>query len=74
MHKVGAGREMFLQNAFHAELLGSLERPGMAASVGIAHIILETDASTVKTALEGDRLPPVPVWGSDHRNKVANGI
>ena len=33
----------------------------MEASIGMAHVILETDASTVKTTLEGDDywLPPM---------------
>lgn len=54
VQRAGAGREMFLQNAFHAELLGSLEGLKTAASMGIAHIIIETDATLVQTALRGD--------------------
>lgn len=52
--KAGAGSEAFLQNAFDAELLGRVEGMKMAAQMGMAQVILETDASMVKTALEGD--------------------
>jgi hypothetical protein len=53
VQKLGAGRERFLQSAFHAELLGCLEGLRMTASMRISNIILETDALTVKAALEG---------------------
>jgi hypothetical protein len=54
VHKAGAGREYFLQNAFHAEVLGCLEGLKAAASMGIARVVLETNALTMKNAPEGD--------------------
>ena len=54
MVKAGAGREPFLQNAFHAELLGCLAGLKAAANLGIQRVALETDAVLVKTALEDD--------------------
>ena len=52
MIRAGAGREEFLLNAFHAELLGcaagSLQE---AARMGISRLDIETDASLVKAAL-----------------------
>ena len=52
--RAGAGSEAFLQNTFHAELLGCVEGLKMAAQMGMAQVILETDASIVKLAIEGD--------------------
>jgi len=44
----GAGKEQFVQSAFHAELLGCLAGLKAAAQLGIRRIVLETDASLVK--------------------------
>jgi ribonuclease HI len=52
--KAGAGSEPFLQNAFHAELLGCLEGLKMAVQLGTAHVVVETDAQLVKGAIEGE--------------------
>ena len=52
--KAGIGREDHLQDAFHAELLSCETRLKVAAAMGIAAIIMETDAAMVKEALEGD--------------------
>jgi hypothetical protein len=54
MLKAGARREMALQSAFHAELLGCHAGLRAAASLGISQIVLDTDASLVKTAVEGN--------------------
>lgn len=54
MIQAGAGGEEFLQNAFHAELLGCLAGLKAVASLGISRVVLETDASLVKVAVEGD--------------------
>jgi len=50
----GAGKEQFLQSAFHAELLGCAAGLKAATQLGIRRIVLETDASLVITALEDD--------------------
>jgi ribonuclease HI len=50
----GAGKEQFLQNAFHAEFLGCLAGLKAADQLGIRRVVLETDASLVKAALEDD--------------------
>lgn len=47
----GAGREEFLQSAFHAEVLGCIASLNQVAQLGIARVIMETDASIVKAAL-----------------------
>jgi len=52
--KAGAGSEPFLQHAFHAELLGCLEGLKMAAQLGMAHVVVETDAQMVMGAIEGE--------------------
>jgi hypothetical protein len=49
-----AGSESFLQSAFHAQLLGFVEGLKMAAQMGLARVILETNASMVKMVIEGD--------------------
>jgi hypothetical protein len=54
VHKAGVGREYYLQNAFHAEVLGCLEGLKVAASMGMARVVLETDAFTMRNPLEGD--------------------
>ena len=46
----GAGKEQFVQSAFHAELLGCLAGLKAAAQLGIRRVDLETDASLVKAA------------------------
>ena len=50
----GAGKEQFVQSAFHAELLGCLAGLKAAAQLGIRRVVLETNASLVKAALEDD--------------------
>jgi len=50
----GAGREPFLQNPFHAELLCCLAGLKAAVNFGIQRVALETGAVLVKTALEDD--------------------
>jgi ribonuclease HI len=54
MVKAGAGKKKFLQNAFHAELLACLAGVKMASTLGLQQVVLETDASLVKMALEGE--------------------
>ena len=54
MVMVGTGKEQFLQSAFHAELLGCLAGLKAAVQLGIRRVVLETDASLVKAALEDD--------------------
>jgi len=49
--RAGAGKEEFLLNAFHAELLGCAAGLQEAARLGISRIDIETDASLVKGAL-----------------------
>lgn len=73
-HKSGAGKEFFLQSAFHAELLGCLEGLKAAAAMGIARIALETDALMVKCALEGEeyRLSPLGGFITDVKHLMAS--
>lgn len=53
--KSGAGvGKIFLMSPFHAERLGVLAGLQAAANMGITCICVETDASLVKAALEGD--------------------
>jgi ribonuclease HI len=52
--KAGAGGEAFLQSAFHAELLGCIAGLKEAARMGLSIVCLETDASMVKSVIEGD--------------------
>jgi hypothetical protein len=54
MVKAGAGKKKFLQNAFHAELLVCLAGVKMASTLGLQQVVLETDASLVKMAPEGE--------------------
>jgi hypothetical protein len=54
MIHAGAGAEPFLQNALHAELIGCVEGATTAARLGISQLILETDATQVKAAAEGE--------------------
>jgi len=61
--KAGGGREDFLQSAFHSELLGCFEGLKIAAQMGMTQVILETDATTVKTALQGDEYRLSPMGG-----------
>ena len=49
---VGAGKANFLLDAFHAELLGCLAGVKAAVQLGISKIVLETNASLVKSAVE----------------------
>ena len=51
---VGAGKANFLLDAFHAELLGCLAGVKAAVQLGISKIVLETDASLVKSAVESN--------------------
>ena len=48
----GAGKANFLLDAFHAELLGCLDGVKAAVQLGISKIVLETNASLVKSAVE----------------------
>jgi hypothetical protein len=50
--KSGAGREDFLPDPFHAELLGCLAGLRAAADTGITHLVVETHATLDKTTLE----------------------
>lgn len=50
----GAGGERFLQNALHAELLGCVAGLKAAANLGMSQVVLETDASVVKAAINGE--------------------
>ena len=50
----GSGKENYLQDAFHAELLGCLACLRDAMDMGLQNIVLETDASIVKTTLDSD--------------------
>ena len=52
--KAGACDKKFLMNPLHAELFACLVGVRMAASMGLSRVILETDATLVKAALEGD--------------------
>jgi hypothetical protein len=52
--KAGTRGEAFLQSAFHAELLGCVAGLKEAARMGLSSVCLETDASMVKSAIEGD--------------------
>ena len=45
------------------ELLGCLEGLKMAATMGMMHIVLETDAANVKIALESDEFRQSPMGG-----------
>ncbi|CAD6334058.1 unnamed protein product [Miscanthus lutarioriparius] len=54
MVKAGAADKKFLLNPFDAELLACLAGVRMAALMGLPRVVLETDASLVKTAIEGD--------------------
>ena len=54
MVKAGAVDKKFLLNPFHAELLACLAGVRMAVSMGLSRVVLETDATFVKTVLEGE--------------------
>lgn len=54
MVKAGVGGEVFLQNAFHAELLGCVAGLREAAKLRLNRVCLEIDATAVKTAIDGD--------------------
>ena len=75
MLKSGAGREDFLLDPFHAELLGCLA--GLqAANMGIQNknICVETDATLVKAALEDEEYRLSAMGGCDHRAEVADDL
>lgn len=52
--KAAAGKETCVLDAFHAELLGVQAGLRMVASLGISRLHIETDATLVKEAVEGD--------------------
>lgn len=54
MIRAGAGKHDHLLSAFHAELLGCAAGRKMAAELGIALVVLETDPTLVKVAVDGD--------------------
>ena len=50
----GVGSEEALQSAFHAELIACREGLRIAANLGMPRVSLETDATMVKAAIEGE--------------------
>jgi hypothetical protein len=52
--RAGAGKQDHLLLAFHSELLGCAAGLKRAAEMGIARVVLETDANLVKAAVDGD--------------------
>jgi ribonuclease HI len=50
----GAGKEGFLLDALHLELLGCLAAVKAAMQLGMNNIVVEIDAVLVKNVVEGD--------------------
>jgi ribonuclease HI len=72
--KAGAGREDFLQDAFHAELLGVLSGVREAATLGISCLIIETDATIYGPGCAGRRRLQAVCNGRNYHESEASGV